>query len=107
MGEIEFLIRPRQSGKTTDMLMWLNSRPMHVLVVHSRSERDRLLKWIADRQMSIESDQIVTLDEALNGRLRGRSGNCVVGIDNLDIILYYLFGSVERVTSTGILADRV
>lgn len=101
---MEFIIRPRRSGKTTDMLMWVDGHEDCVLVVSTAGERDRLLEWIKDRNMSIRPDQIITLSD--RDMLRGRSVR--IGIDNLDMLLYYWFGSeVELVAATGHLADGI
>lgn len=81
----------RQTGKTTAMLEWMRSAPRgehRVCVAHSRHEAMRLLRENPD----LESWQFVSLDDvrdrtAFGGVLRGRGGQVVLGIDNVDLII--------------------
>lgn len=102
---MEFIVRPRRSGKTTDILMWMNGHKDRVMVVHSVQEKRRLLEWIDDRKLEISEAQLITLDQVSRGSLRGR--NVRVGVDNLDFMLNALFGAeVDIVAATGDLADH-
>lgn len=85
----------RRQGKTTYMLGWLRVHPTGVLVVHSYAEKHRLSKENPELE-----DRIITVDAMRYGKLRGRR-DLIIGIDNLDLILPYLFGGpIGPVTMT-------
>ena len=76
----------RRTGKTTHMLTWLRYTPGAVMIVHSASEAARLEHENPDLAGKIFSPHM-----AADGRLRGMR-DITIGIDNLDLILPYLFG---------------
>lgn len=88
----------RNTGKTTMLVSWLERETNRILIVHSAQERDRLLKDYPH----ISANQIVTAQQVLNGGIRGRYPRPELGIDNLDLILPYIFGgSIGPITMTG------
>lgn len=102
---MEFILRPRQGGKTTDMLAWLRAAPEgehRIIVSQSPKEAMRLLRENPD----LESWQFVGFEELSSptiwaGVLYGRGGHIVLGIDNIDLILAELIKwRVARVTAT-------
>jgi thymidine kinase len=105
-GEVDFIIRPRRSGKTTDMLLWLTEAEdgeNRVLVVHSRMEKERLERWISDKNIPINPAQIIVAGE--HAHLRGMNHH--IAVDNLELLLYYMIGpGVVRVAATGNLPDK-
>lgn len=92
----KIVIRPRQGGKTTEMLRWMREAPAgehRVIVSATRQEAMRLLRENPD----LASWQFVSIDEvrsadksAGSGVLYGRGGQIVLGIDNLDLALSQL-----------------
>ncbi len=101
---INFIIKDRQEGKTTEMLKWVRQDALHVLVVHSAGEVDRLI-----RQEGLHKTQVVSVEQVKNGILRGKKG-ITLGLDNLDILLQHFFGGVHEiqiVAATGIAIDGV
>lgn len=76
----------RQSGKTTYMLGWLRTHPTGVLIVHSTHEA-----WRLERKNPDLTGRFFTPGMAADGALRGRK-DLIIGIDNLDLVLPYLFG---------------
>lgn len=88
----------RNTGKTTFLVGWLERESNRILIVHSAQERDRLLS----EYTHIGAEQIVTAQHAIEGRIRGRHPRPELAIDNLDLILPYLFGgSIGPITMTG------
>lgn len=91
----------RGTGKTTFLLSWLERESNRILIVHSAQERDRLLKLI-ENHPRISVDQIVTANHVLEGRIRGKYPRPELAIDNLDLILPFIFGgSIGPITMTG------
>lgn len=88
---------PRRTGKTTYLVTWLEMTPHSVMVVHSESERDRILR----ENPQLEPERVLSLYSVLNGKLRGRE-RTTVAVDNLDLILPQLFNgcTVGPVTLT-------
>jgi hypothetical protein len=96
---MQFVIRPRMGGKTTEALKWLKETPGAVLLVHSEAYAACLRRdhGLTDRQ--------VMSHRSAGTRLRGRR-QVTVAVDNLDVILPQLLGlspdaRVELVTATG------
>lgn len=88
----------RNTGKTTMLVSWLSRESNRILIVHSAQERDRLLK----KYPHISGHRIVTAQHALDGRIRGLYPHPELAIDNLDLILPYIFGgSIGPITMTG------
>ena len=88
----------RQTGKTTMLISWLERETNRILIVHSAQERDRLLTDYPH----ISANQIVTAHHALEGKIRGRHPYPELAIDNLDLILPFIFGgSIGPITMTG------
>lgn len=96
---MDFVIRDRCGGKTTEALKWLKENPGAVLLVHDESYAVRLR-----RDHGLTGQQVMPY-QAAGRRLLGRHP-LVVGVDNLDIMLRSLLGlspdaRVELVTATG------
>jgi hypothetical protein len=88
----------RRTGKTTFLLSWLERESNRILIVHSAQERDRLLK----EYPHIGANQIVTANHVIEGKIRGRHPLPELAIDNLDLILPFIFGgSIGPITMTG------
>lgn len=79
----------RGTGRTTQLVLWVRRFPNRVLVVHSETERDRILK----DYFNTNKDQVITIQAVLDGRLRGRNPRPILGVDNLDLILPYVLGN--------------
>jgi len=109
MKNIEFHIGGRMSGKTDSMLEWLTEAPEgehRVIVSVSSARAMRLLSEARARELEVESWQFVGIDEVKHrtwsGVIAGRGGHIVLGLDDLDMMLYQLFGwTVGRVSATG------
>lgn len=102
---IEFDIGGRKIGKTTRMLQWLEDAPvgeLKMMVVHSAHEADRLAKLCDDLgYKNITRSHFVTLSSI--DELRGFPDRTKLGVDNIDLMLRYLFNiEVARVSATGI-----
>lgn len=102
---IEFDVGGRKIGKTTRMLQWLEEAPqgeLRIMVVHSTREADRLAKLANDQgYKNITESHFVTFSNL--EWLHGLPGNIQLGVDNIDLMLTYLFkASVARVSATGI-----
>lgn len=100
---IEFDIGGRQIGKTTRLLQWLQegeeAKEVRMYVAHSQHEADRVAKLADERNYKICKEQFI----ALHGLHHLKGSPAVLGIDNLDLMLYTLYGlPVRRVTATGI-----
>lgn len=94
---MQFMIRPRQGGKTHETVEWLRADPLRVLIVHDETERKRLMDTY-----KVPSGQIYNA-QTCRARLAGR-GVTEVAVENLDLILGYLLGvynPIVRVTATG------
>lgn len=96
---MNFVIRPRCGGKTTEALRWLKDTPGAVLLVHSEEYAARLR-----REHGLTDKQVMSHRSA-GTRLRGRR-HVTVGVDNLDVMLAQLLGlspdaRIDLVTATG------
>jgi hypothetical protein len=106
---IEFHVGGRRSGKTDKMLRWLTDAPegeWRVLVSVSEQRAMRLLREARERGLSVESWQFVGIEEVKrhtwSGVLYGRGGHIVLGLDDLDMMLYQIIGwPVGRISATG------
>lgn len=117
------IIRPRQGGKTTEMLEWMKAAAgddsqHRICVSHSEHEAMRLYlsTWDEDGNPTwAESWQFVGPREPFaerpwEGVLRGRGGHIVLGLDNLDLLVgRYAGWPVDIFTMTREIggADRV
>lgn len=86
----------RQSGKTHQLIEWVKAGPDRVIVSHSQAEADRLI-----REYGLTSDQVMAFTFPTR-RLLQRRPNVTIAIDNLDMSLFNIFGTVpDRITVTG------
>lgn len=91
--------RPRQSGKTTTLIKWMQAAPEgehRVLVSHSHERAMQLLRrYVREEPSGLESWQFVALDEVLSAqnRARGRSGRVIFAVDDLDLVISRLLGA--------------
>ena len=112
-SDVEFHIGGRMSGKTDKMLQWLVDAPEdehRVIVSISEARAMRLLREARMRELDVESWQFVGVEgitkRSWSGVLFNRGGHIVLGLDDLDMMLYQLFGwPVHRVSATGVLVD--
>lgn len=103
----------RQTGRTESILQWMRQAPEgehRVLVCHSSQEAMRVYRSTFDENNNpteFESWQFIGANELgspgmFSGVLRGRGGRIVLGIDNLDLMLYRIFGQeVGHITLEG------
>jgi DNA transposition AAA+ family ATPase len=100
---MRLLITGRGLGKTTQALEWVKEKPKSVLVVHSRQEAERLLQQEQTARWSgregLQDWQVCTVHDYLHGALRGRTTDRLA-IDNLDLVLGHIFGSIGYATMT-------
>ncbi len=86
----------RQSGKTHQLIEWVKAGSDRVIVTHSQAEADRLV-----REYKLKSDQVMAFTFPTRRLLQQRP-NVSIAIDNLDMALFSIFGTVpETVTWTG------
>lgn len=111
--DMQFHIGGRMSGKTEKMLDWLceASEGEHRVIVSVSNQRAmRLLREARARELPVESWQFVGVEEVSertwSGVLFGRGGHIVLGLDDLDQMLYQLVGwTIGRVSATGELVE--
>lgn len=114
-AEVEFHITDRGSGKSMQLLKWLTEAPegeWRIYVSHSSERAMRMLRHARSLDLEVESWQFVGVEEVRahtwSGVLAGRGGHVVLGLDDLDLMFYHLFGwPVHRVSATGRLVNDV
>jgi hypothetical protein len=102
---IEFDVGGRKIGKTTRMMQWLEEAPegeVRIMVVHSAHEAQRLAELAESKgYKNVTTSHFVSYHSL--SWLRGLHGNIRLGVDNIDLMLHYLFGApVDRVSATGV-----
>lgn len=98
---IEFDVGGRQIGKTTRILQWMVEKddPRTICICHSQKEVMRLRNLVGDKGLPLLPEQF----KSVTGMRYLKDTAADLAIDNLDMMLYYLFGvNVERITATGI-----
>ncbi len=81
----------RGSGKTEKLIEWYRNTPGAVIVTIHEAERVRL-----NREYGIPLEDIITF-QSRDGLRNRRPTSYRLGIDNLDHLLSYFFGSVPDV----------
>src|ERR1043166_372941 len=100
----EFYVSERKTGKTTYLLNWVAELPNYRFIVEPNEAMCKSALRKAEAQgLVIPESQIVPLHRIRGQYIRGVT-DAVLGIDNLDHMLYTLFYGtpVEKVTATGI-----
>lgn len=88
---------PRQGGKSTKALEWLREAvfpEVRILVAHSLHEAMRLYRSTFDEDdnpTDLHSWQFVSVEEIQRRTHSAIQGDIVLGFDNLDLCLAYLF----------------
>lgn len=92
---MELIYLPRQEGKTTLMLTWVEYDPNRILLTFSHNEAMRLKKLRPDLK-----DRIMSYSAWKNDKkyLLPAYRNVVIGIDNVDLVLQDMLGNVRRIT---------
>lgn len=98
---IEFQIGGRKTGKTTLLLEWMKDKPNAVYIGATIDMCNNAYERAISMGIKVDKSQFVSYHQVQHGILKGR--NCVICVDNLDHVLYHIFGdNVERITATGI-----
>ena len=103
---MQFLVRPRQSGKTFEIVDWVrqgkatDSYPFHsrVIVTPNIAQADLIRRTYP----LLDYREVFSLSEWKNARLGAQPVE--VGIDNVDLILHEMLGwpsQISLVTATG------
>lgn len=82
----------RGSGKTTKAAEWVKEHEGAVLVVHSVSEAQRVM-----RDYGLTNKQVCGYDDVRDGRLRGRDPRPLLVVENLDLLFIRYFGQTPDV----------
>jgi hypothetical protein len=103
---LEVHVGGRKTGKTTLLLEWMKESTDRVMVCHSVEMCNVVWRRSEEMSLNLDRDRFVSLEQIRNGRLHGR--NVILGVDNLDLLLYSIFGApVRRITATAIDILRV
>ena len=87
-------IAPRQSGKTTKLIKWLNESNKRILITFSVKEADRI-----SQDFKIDRKRVLTWDEYFGKKKTLGTEIDKVSIDNIDLILQGLFRErIEKIT---------
>ncbi len=98
---MKWIVRPRGSGKTEEAIEWLRAdkeqwgsldSPGRILLVHSESEKLRLMKTY-----KLKYQQVETYETAMRGYYVSASQNVTLWVDNVDMLLSYLFRNFKAV----------
>lgn len=108
-GLLRVAVLPRGLGKTTKLLKWVRAAPKdqyRALVSQSREARDQAFRQSqTDGGKKLDSHQFIAaedLAQMARAHFRGVSGEVVLGVDDVDVILQVLLGcGVGAVTMTG------
>lgn len=96
---MEFIIKPRQGGKTTQLKAWFMEDPSNRWVIVPTIE---VAEYFGRGLTIRQREHVLTPGTASRG-LQGRSGQ--VGVDDLDTMLHHLLGirhaEISVVTATG------
>lgn len=90
------VINPRQAGKTTEAVKWVQGGDDRIIVVISEKEKERLMK-----QYGLRYQQVETYDTLLRNYYRPTLHQKKVVLDNLDMWVESMFretGGIEWVT---------
>lgn len=104
---IEIIARPKQGGKTTELMRRMEEDTDLVLVSLTQAHAYHAFQAMAQKrreagQAPLAIDRFVSLNQVLSRRLRGRSTTARYLVDNLDLVLPSLFGAeIEAVTITS------
>lgn len=113
---MEFVILPRQAGKTHGLIEWMLAAPKgeaRIYVTHNRHDAMRMLREQRGKGNvpPLESWQFMAFQEirgpgVLSAVVKWRTENIVIGIDNVDMILQMMVDfPIRRVTATGVTAE--
>lgn len=104
---MKFYITGRRAGKTSIVLDWFCAAPLERMVVmpdavQARRFAQEAFKRLKSGNPDMTFDRIYrqVVPASSNHLLRGRR-DITVGVDNVDMILSYLFGDVKLVIGTG------
>lgn len=79
--------KPRNNGKTTELVGMLLKDPNTLLAVHSRQEVARIIRDYRLHKIDRIGDRVITYDQVSNSRTVGRH----VLIDNVDEFVQRMF----------------
>lgn len=111
---MEFIILPRQAGKTHRLIEWMLAAPegeARIYVTHDQHDAMRMLREQREKGNvpPLETWQFMSFREiqgagVLSAVLKFRTQNIVIGVDNVDLILQMMVDfPIRRVTATGVL----
>jgi hypothetical protein len=90
---MKIIARPRQGGKTYEMVQWLKEADQRVLIVSSAREAQFIRETY-----HLGHRQVVTVG-LMRPELLARGHTMAFGIDNLDMVLYALLGRTPVMAS--------
>jgi hypothetical protein len=93
---MRLIVSPRQGGKTSKMIEWLNGDPYRLLITFSVQEADRIAQTF-----NVERFRVLSFDEYMRGLSKGKIRMREVSIDNADMVMQSLFSEeIKNVTFT-------
>lgn len=108
---IKLELSGRQAGKTYNMVEWASKDPNRVIIVADEQQRKFLLDQYGSedehgkptkKDWGIKADQVMVAHNARKRLLGMHARHPEIGIDNLDLVLWSLFGDVQQATATDI-----
>lgn len=90
---MKVIYKPRVSGKTIELLIWLNEDTNRVLITHSSQEAERLKNYLLENVPDGKdvNCNIFSYHEWISNKQYGNYNNLKIAIDNAELVLQSMF----------------
>jgi len=94
----EYMVGGRRTGRTTELLKWMSENPGSIMICVNEEMATKAFRQAKLLALDLSREQFTSFRSKKAAMPRLGSKVC---IDNVDYVLDYLFGKVEKVTTDG------